>query len=581
MSLAGIHASQGYDFQQLIALQWVVNLFTQDDIEAIQIESTGIPGESNEVTVDDVVIIYKDKTRKYIQAKKNQTHYKSWSLSDKTIKDELPKVLTQLKQGKEFIVEFVSRSSFGNLEKLTKNCLLISSLSHLKSNGPKSTLNDLNKLSAIWGADLNDTFNLVQHITYGSPINDEERLAYISSLLKSIVAHPDLAILYLKDLVNEYTVKAKPGKHILRKSDVIKFLNSNGIFSAPEFDNSKIIAELKTLSQIGRQWQRDIDGIKIERHEVNTILNLISNNTKTILLTSMPGSGKTCVLLDLCDAIDSSPDILAFLKGDWPLWDNIEGGGSFVSKCARLSESHRIILVIDALDVLSLNREHNALKRFLTLVDQLSRVPNIIIIAACRSFDAQYDPLLRNRKWEQVIELGDLNYDLQVAPLLNKWNVDVDTLTNDLKNLLVNPRKLALFSMIASRPSSLKLRSGYELDELFIQELIVKNVGLGASALNALYSLASKMAENRRHTLDESIAAIDPNIQRNLISNGVIAIDKNNRIFFNHQSLYETISIRSAITKGKSLLEFILSYPPLPYIRPLIRAFFFQLRSQS
>ncbi|QLQ33246.1 MAG: AAA family ATPase [Candidatus Thiothrix singaporensis] len=92
-----------------------------------------------------------------------------------------------------------------------------------------------------------------------------------------------------------------------------------------------------------------------------------------------------------------------------------------IEMCARLAESKHLIIVIDSLDVLSLNRDSGSLSYFLSLIDRLSGLANITIIAACRTFDLQYDAKLRDRKWQQKIKLADFDFDEVVAPMLSKW----------------------------------------------------------------------------------------------------------------------------------------------------------------
>lgn len=150
MSSAATHASQGYDFQKLIATHWIAQLLTDDRIESIQIESNGIPNDNTDITVDDIVIIYQDGTRRYIQAKKNQPNHKEWSLKDQTIKDELPKIRDQLSSGTNVTVELVSRSPFSDLSKLTSDCRLHPDLSHFEKNASRVCRKNLGALSNTW-----------------------------------------------------------------------------------------------------------------------------------------------------------------------------------------------------------------------------------------------------------------------------------------------------------------------------------------------------------------------------------------------------------------------------------------------
>jgi hypothetical protein len=88
-------SAQGDDYQLLIAMHWLIRLISDNNgISFIQAESNGIPGVDEEIVVDDIVIEYKNGQRRYIQAKKNQSQNRAWSLND--LADELIKIRDQL-----------------------------------------------------------------------------------------------------------------------------------------------------------------------------------------------------------------------------------------------------------------------------------------------------------------------------------------------------------------------------------------------------------------------------------------------------------------------------------------------------
>ena len=122
MSLSGTRSSQGDEYQLRVALHWLIQLLTDENIKGVQVESVGVPGHDIPVSVDDVVVLYEDGRSIYIQAKKNQPEHDSWSLSDKVLQDELGKARDQLEVDKREEVWFYSRSPFGELKKLIEEC---------------------------------------------------------------------------------------------------------------------------------------------------------------------------------------------------------------------------------------------------------------------------------------------------------------------------------------------------------------------------------------------------------------------------------------------------------------------------
>jgi hypothetical protein len=115
MSLAGKKSSVGDEYQLRVALQWLIRLLEDNTIQSIQVNSRGVPGEDSSVTVDDIVVIYKNGHACFIQAKKNQTNHKAWSFSYQLLKHELCKARDQLESRANFKVKFYSRSPFGDL----------------------------------------------------------------------------------------------------------------------------------------------------------------------------------------------------------------------------------------------------------------------------------------------------------------------------------------------------------------------------------------------------------------------------------------------------------------------------------
>ena len=103
MSIAGRRSNQDDEYQLCIALHWLIQLLSNDSIEAIQVDSTGIPGQNITVSVDDIVVLKKDSSAIFIQAKKNQPEHQSWSLRDRVLQDELRKARDQLVEYQDLI----------------------------------------------------------------------------------------------------------------------------------------------------------------------------------------------------------------------------------------------------------------------------------------------------------------------------------------------------------------------------------------------------------------------------------------------------------------------------------------------
>ena len=377
-------------------------------------------------------------------------------------------------------------------------------------------------------------------------------------------------------------IKLIPGKGQLN-------FQKHGLTPTPKRSEAEILATFKQASNIGRNWLRTIDGKNISRSELSKIIELIEQGSRSILLTDRPGSGKTCILLDLADYIEREKAelwVFLFIKGDnftniATEQDLVDRGlpEDIVSQCARLTDSGKVVVVIDSLDVLSLNRQHDSLKVFLSIIDRLEKLDGVTIITACRSFDLEYDPLLRGRSWHHRIDLQPLDFNDEVKPFLIKWNVDISKINPELQALLQIPQYLRIFGELAKRGIQLQSASAYELCNSFLEEIVLKNQTLGNEAIAALQNMAEELMRGRSQSCSKVSFGTSEEIVRQLISQEVLSENSYGALEFSHQTLRECITVGAALAKNQTLTQFILEHPQLPFIRPAVRAFFFYLRA--
>ncbi|SFJ14171.1 hypothetical protein [Nitrosomonas sp. Nm34] len=93
-------------------------------------------------------------------------------------------------------------------------------------------------------------------------------------------------------------------QHRLTKDDLKAFLQQAGAMLAPSINIEEIRASFASTSAIGRSWQRSIAGQCINRSIVSELFEVINDGKRTILLTGFPGSGKTCAILAMQEALE-------------------------------------------------------------------------------------------------------------------------------------------------------------------------------------------------------------------------------------------------------------------------------------
>ncbi len=310
---------------------------------------------------------------------------------------------------------------------------------------------------------------------------------------------------------------------------------------------------------------------------------------KTILVGAAPGCGKTCLLLDLADELEADETTaVLFVKGD--RFAGVEDEGrlqdnglppDIVGRCARLALSRRVVVILDSLDVLSMSRNHGALRVFLGLLERLENLDGVSIVAACRNFDLKYDPQLRGKKWHAEVQVALLDYQSDVAPLLKEWNLEPAALGAEMRALLCVPQHLRLFHRLVENHSTKNLVSAFQLYECFIEETVTSQPGLGDAALRKLEELAASGVHQRRQTFPRASFDVAGETLRLLISNAVLIETDGGSLAFAHQTIAECLAVRRAVREGQTLAQFILRQPPLPFVRPAVRTFFFYLRNQD
>ena len=589
MSLAGTRSSQGDEFQLRIALHWLIRLLKDASIHGIQAESVGLPGDSVSVSVDDVVVIYEDGRFCFIQAKKNQPKHRYWSFKDKVLQDELRKARDQLETKEHSEVWFYSRSPFGDLKTLAEGCRSHPGFQAFSQNAPNTLASALSQLATIIGRSDQEAFSLAQRIKFGPTYEYEDWDRQNRADLDHIIPRPDLAMPILERLLGSHQAKLRDAVFIITRNDVLDVLAKHGLSPTPKRSEAEILEAFSVASRIGRHWLRTVAGERIPRAELGRLIELIDQGSQTILLMDRAGSGKTCLLLDLADHIEAASYWgLLFIKGDHFSDVNTEQGlverglpGDIVGQCARLAAFRQVVVVIDSLDVLSLNRSHGALKVFLGLIDRLEKIDNVTVIAACRDFDLQYDPLLRGRKWQHKVTLEALDFESVVKPFLHAWGIDPDTIGEELRKLLQLPQNLRLFEKLARLRTASHPVSAYELYERFLEEVVAKDSQLGNGALAALQDMAEGLMRQRMQSYPRVAFRADEAAMQRLISQEVLFETSSGVLTFSHQTLADCLMVRSALARNKTMAEFILDHPPLPFIRPAVRAFFFYLRAHQ
>jgi hypothetical protein len=588
MSLAGVRSTRGDEYQLAVGLHWLIRLL-EGEISAFQAESTGIPGDDRPILVDDIVVTMTDGSRTYLQVKKNAPNYGAWKISHSELRKELVKARRQLEDDPPGRVCFYSQSPFGQLQKLCDDCSMLPDYVSFAREAGSDSKNALETLSKMFERPHEKAFLLAKRIKFGAPKTFEEWDSENRSRIDRMVANAETAVPVLTRLLANHEAKLRGPKFELCREDVLRELENAHVYLSPPASEQSLVESFRSASAFGRHWVREIRGIRINRPEFGQIVDLVTAGARCILVSDHPGSGKTCLLLDLADHFETVQGFATlFIKGEWYAGARTEADLSekglpenLLGACSRLAKYRRVVVILDSLDVLSLDRSHTSLRLFLALIERVRAIPEVTVVVACREFDLQYDPLLRDTKWDHRIVLQRLSFEATVAPLLRQWGVDPDQLPPDLRELLRNPHQLSLFDRIVRKGISAKDIRPCDLHDLYITETISRADDLGPETASLLENAAEMLTRERTQRLARSRFGVDERVLQRLLSERILLESTPGYFAFAHQSLTEALVVRHELGQGNTLTDLIRSHAPLPFIRPVVRSFFFHLRSRD
>lgn len=588
MSIAGIRSNRGDFYQTLVALDWALTILSDQDYQWLEIDSITY-------AVDDVVVGKADGTQIACQCKKNHVDFKAWTIAD--LAEELEKAFHFLIHNRTSEVRFYSRNNFGALAKLREHSTTQNDeVSYQASLGKEHHATDLDLSARIVQAVPGlSTFEFLRRTKFVTSDELDRMEAFLRERLRNMASNPVVAFnalwTHLNHLGGRIVSDAASGatQHRITKYDLLGILQSAGAILAPPMNLAEIRQSFSSTSAIGRAWRRTIAGQRISSSTISELLAAIDARKKSILLTGLPGSGKTCALLALQEALEervkASADIVPLFIQSREFADlatseqrKVHGlSEKWVEKVARMAEDAHVVIVLDSLDVLSIAREHGILSYFLAQIDRLLLISNVTVVTACRDFDRHYDRRISERLWDCELKCQPLNWDSQIAPLLEQLGIACRTIDPITRDLIKNPRELALFVELAQQVGSFNVVTSQALAQRYLETIVRANNALGDTAIRAIETIALEMLKFRSLAMPYQRFTASPSIRRELNSLNVLQETQDGKLTFGHQTLLDVLVISGALRSGVTLSEFIQGLPPVPFVRPSIRSFVAQL----
>lgn len=337
---------------------------------------------------------------------------------------------------------------------------------------------------------------------------------------------------------------------------------------------------LKAISQASadlRAYCGEIAGIHIDRPEVEEIAEwaMAADREKRLgMLLDRPGGGKTVVMRDVLERIETHRIPTLAIKADWlsgvRTRDDLAGRLDLpapVEQCARaLASEGLFVVILDQLDALSLalSRDQATLDVMLSTLARLRDIENVRIIASCRVFELENDPLLSSIKADRLFKLKPLD-QAQVSQVLNAIDIDPDSLLPGHRDLISIPLHLDVYAQVIGDSGPIDTPESFQTLQELYEELWRRRVmaippwspSLRARR-DAIYRLVDEMQSNRQLTAPVAVLDEYAEAARYLEQEGFVRREGGNWLFA-HQTLFDYCYARRFVATRQSLSEEILS----------------------
>lgn len=363
----------------------------------------------------------------------------------------------------------------------------------------------------------------------------------------------------------------------LDAEDLWRELQNHG-FTPRDRDGKLPQTEVQRLNARFRRTRRAtlIGGKLISRPETAQLERALGAE-RVVFLHGRAGAGKSDVLLELCDrlAARGAPYLALRLDRQDPaataqqLGEGLGLPGSPAALLAQTSSQQNPgYLIIDQLDALSTTSGRNP--RFFEAVSEtidlaLSR-PEIRVVLACRSFDAENDSRLRRLattgegKEPTEVDVGSLTAEV-VSKTLGEFGIDASGLDHQVRELLRVPIHLSLLAQIATsgRLGSADLRNLHDLHKAYWgAKLAEVEEVLSAEShwAEVLDALVDHMSANQALTAPTAILDSWGRDREAMISAGILIEDEGQLAFF-HETFFDYAFARRFIGRGHNLEQLL------------------------
>jgi hypothetical protein len=338
----------------------------------------------------------------------------------------------------------------------------------------------------------------------------------------------------------------------------------------------------------------------VPRSETQTLLSILGDRARDVVLTGKAGGGKTGCVIEFVDELRSRGVPVLALRLDRidPVSTAEELGRkagleeSPALVLAAAARGREAVLVIDQLDAISTASGRStgffdAIEGILTETRGLRERANIHVIVVCREFDWENDHRLK-----KLLAEGHSRVSVDVFPiervreLLAAAAFDPALFAPRQLELLRLPQNLSLFLDAAFDPAKAPVfNTAAELFDRYwtAKRRAVRERAGGASDrwMDVIGVLVEEMTSTQQLSVPrEELDAIDPEYLDQMSSEGVLTFD-GRRYGFGHESFFDYCFARTFRTAGRTLVDLLVTREQHLFRRSQVRQVLTYLRDSD
>jgi hypothetical protein len=537
--------------------------------------------------------VYKGNLTEWHQTKINAPHG-NWTIN--ALKRE--EVLAAFKKRLEASINnrciFVSQDPAKDFRDLIERAKISNDLKEFTDNLSTKQKPKFNQLKDGWGVDEETTYSWLRRC--------EAKMIAESEIEAAVASYSDLYFIngsssgfsILRDYCEERFNKKLTTEIV--KSEIIeadKLVIKDWSLDPTLRENllSETDAYLQTYNPFGA------GGSIIQRSQTQELTDLVNlpEGPLVVLLTGIAGSGKSGVIRgSITNLRDLGVTNLAF-RVDHRLDCStpqelgralVRREASPVSILKGLEPESLSVLIVDQMDAVSeVSGRNGAVKEaVLRMVTDAQNFKTVRLVFVCRSFDLENDPRLKSLQ-ESIrvmrIEVPQLDWDKEVAPLLVEKEIDKNRLSEAQKDLLRLPLNLSIFLEVGVEGENFASRNDL-FDKLIAKKERAIRQGRTVmwTLVRPLTALANWMSDRQKLNAPETVLDDFPGALDILLSEGLL-IRVRHQVNFFHDSFFDYLYARIFIENDESLVDLLTSAEQHLFRRTQVRQILEALRQNN